>query len=180
MRVLIAVCAVASGNGVHAPIPGQVVLRVEGDRQIAVDLAEAPEVPVRRTAEEDAITHVVAQPREGLDVVSRPGRFVLGVQHELGRTGRRGAHDVEGFAQPRYAPSLSRPVVRDDELAALQAEVDLDPGHARRVALAQRREGVLRMRSAPRGAVRLQLDEPSVRSVHDRFRMRGSESALAV
>src|SRR5207247_8861069 len=174
------VCAMASRKGMHVAIPGEVVLRVESDRQAAIDSTKSPKVPVRRTADEDAITHVVTQPRESLDVVSRPGRLVLGVQHELGRTGRRGAHDVEGLAQPRYAPSLSRPVVRDDELTALQAEVDLDPGHARGIALAQRREGVLRMRSAPRGAVRLQLDEPSVTSVQDRFRTRGSESALAV
>src|SRR6266542_1679156 len=157
MHILVAVRAAASGNDVHATVPGEVVLGVERDRERWIDLPEQPQIPVRGTADEHPIAYRIAQPREGPGRVPRPGRLVLRVEHEDGRTGGRGANDLERVAEQWHSRALARLVVSDHEFVATGSEIDLDASHALGKAFPDGGEGVRGMRSAPGAAVRFQL-----------------------
>ena len=171
MRVVVPVRSVASGERTVAALTVEVITRIERERHGRVCRTQPPQVPVRRTPDEDALAHRRDEPREPHGSVARPRHHVLGVEHEHGRPGSRVVNDRERVAEKSRAGAAAGVVVRDDELAVPHAEVDLRPGHALREALAKAVERVVRVAAAPASAVRLQLDDAAVGATDDRLRM---------
>ena len=178
MVVLVAVRAAASRQRLLTRAPGQVVLRVEGEREVAIGGAEAPQVPVRRAAHEDTVADRLDEPYQPGDLRRRPGPLVFRVQHQERRPGRGRADDRDRVAQGHQLRAAPRRVMGDDEVVAGRAEVDLDPGDTLAVTLAKPRERVLRVLAAPGRPMDLELHDAAVARTDERPRLRLVERAL--